>query len=247
MRTPIIAGNWKMNKTAREAVLAAKELARLIPRKGREVVVFPPFLSVPQVSHALKGSRIMVGVQNIHFKEKGAYTGEVSAGMAAEFCTHALIGHSERRAYFKESDRTVRLKVRAALGSGLIPVVCVGETARQRDAGLAYSVVSTMVEKALAGLSAHDLSRIVMAYEPVWAIGTGKNATPAIAQRMHRHIRKCIAGLFPHAAESIRILYGGSVKPGNIQSLLSQPDIDGALVGGASLDPKEFSQIAKIR
>jgi triosephosphate isomerase len=246
MRTPLLAGNWKMHGTRHEAVALAHGLAtRVGTPSGREVLIAPPFTALEAVAEAIAGTRVLLAAQNVHWDAKGAFTGEVSVAMLKEArCTHVIVGHSERRQYFGESDEGVRKRTAAALAGGLVPIVCIGELLAQREAGETTRVVSAQLDGALAGLAADDVARLVVAYEPVWAIGTGKTATPAEAQEVHALIRARIATLAtPAVAQRVRILYGGSVKPDNIDTLMAQADIDGALVGGASLDVEGFARI----
>ena len=240
MRTPIIAGNWKMNKTADEALKFVREIRYgLNSITSVESVVCPPFIALPAVSDALKGTRVGVGAQNIHFEEKGAYTGECSADMLTPFCQYVIIGHSERRAYFAETDETVNKKVKTALAHGLIPIICVGESLEQNEAGETHVFVSGQVKAAFSGLTAEQAAGCILAYEPIWAIGTGKSASAADAGRIIGvTVRGPIADLYGEAtAQKVRILYGGSANPNNIADYMSHVDIDGALVGGASLKP----------
>jgi len=247
MRTPIVAGNWKMNKTAREAAaLAAGVRGLLDGLDGVECVLCPPFTSLRAVREALSGSRIGLGAQNVHWEASGAFTGEISASMLVEeSCAYAIVGHSERRQYFGETDETVNRRARAALAAGLKPIVCVGETLAEREAGATFVVVERQVRQGLAGLSAADWDRVVIAYEPVWAIGTGRTATAAQAQEVHARIRGLLRELAGAAAERIRIQYGGSVKADNAAELFGQPDIDGGLIGGASLQAETFAAICR--
>jgi triosephosphate isomerase len=248
-RTPLLAGNWKMYGTRSEAVALASALAKTVGRvAGREVLVAPPFTALEAVAAAITGSDIRLGAQNLHWEKKGAFTGEVSGEMLREAgCTHVIIGHSERRQLFGETNETVNKRLHAALAVGLTPIVCVGETLEEREADATVKVVERQVVAALAGVAAGALARSIVAYEPVWAIGTGKTATPAQAQEVHRTIRDQLAAIAdPVTAEQVRILYGGSVKPDNVDSLMAQPDIDGALVGGASLVAEQFSRIVRF-
>ncbi len=247
MRTPIVAGNWKMNKTAREAAaLAAGVRGLLDGLDGVECVLCPPFTSLRAVREALSGSRIGLGAQNVHWEASGAFTGEISAPMLVEeSCAYVIVGHSERRQYFGETDETVNRRARAALAAGLKPIVCVGETLAEREAGATFVVVERQVRQGLAGLSAADWDRVVIAYEPVWAIGTGRTATAAQAQEVHARIRGLLRELAGAAAERIRIQYGGSVKADNAAELFGQPDIDGGLIGGASLQAETFAAICR--
>ncbi|MBN2452296.1 MAG: triose-phosphate isomerase [Lentisphaeria bacterium] len=241
-RRTLIAGNWKMNLTVAEAQpLVAALKARTAAMAGVDVAVCPPFTSLAAVVAATAGTPIQVGAQNVHWEQAGAFTGEVSAAMLREVgVTCVIIGHSERRQYFGETDATVNARLRAALGSGLMPIVCIGETLRQRDAGETEAVVRGQVAEGLAGLTPEQLGRSVIAYEPVWAIGTGRTATPEQAQEVHRFLRGLLRDAFGGVAEEVRILYGGSMKPGNAASLLAQADIDGGLIGGASLKAEDF-------
>ncbi|MYI74110.1 MAG: triose-phosphate isomerase [Acidobacteria bacterium] len=246
MRTPFVAANWKMHKTAAEATAFATAFrARMETMSGAEVVVAPPFTALHAVAAALDGSRVGVAGQNLHAAPQGAYTGEVSAGMLLEAgAGYVIIGHSERRQLFGETDATVNAKLHAALGAGLVPIVCVGETLDERDSGRMFPVLNRQIAGALADIDSTGAGSIVMAYEPVWAIGTGRNALPAQAQEAHAHIRQRIArALDADSAAGCRIIYGGSVKPGNAGALAAEPDVDGALVGGAGLDPDSFAEI----
>ncbi len=246
MRTPIIAGNWKMYKTVGEAVDLVKALlGGLQVGKDREVVVCPPFTALYAVRPLLVGTGVALGAQNVYYEREGAYTGEVAPGMLVDVgCSYVIIGHSERRQYFGETDADVNRKLHAARAAGLRPIVCVGESKPQRDAGEAEPIVTGQVRAALEGVSAEQMADVVIAYEPIWAIGTGDTATPADAQAMHLAIRHTLAELYGDAvAQTVRIQYGGSVKPDNIDDLMAQPDIDGALVGGASLKAESFLRI----
>lgn len=248
-RVPLIAGNWKMFKTGNEAVDAARELASLVDTvSGVDIMIAPPFTALAPVADAVKGSRVALGAQNLYWEKEGAFTGEISAAMLVSAgCRYVIIGHSERRQYFGETDETVNKKIDAALQNRLIPVFCVGESEAQREAGETFSVLDKQIKKGLEGFSLNDLHTLVIAYEPVWAIGTGKTATREQAQEVHRFIRSLIESDFGDAlAKSIRILYGGSVKPDNISALMSMPDVDGALVGGASLNAETFSRIVRF-
>ncbi len=247
MRKSFVAGNWKMNKTAAEATALVQELLpELHYLSSVEVVLCPPFTSLSAVRDLIKDTGIGLGVQNIHWEAAGAFTGEISAKMAAELAGYAIIGHSERRTYFGETDETVNKKTLAALMAGLTPIVCVGETLAENEAGRTAEVVSRQVKLGLAGLKAEQMQDVVIAYEPVWAIGTGRAATPEGANAVHRDvIRKLLAELFGQkTADEIRILYGGSVTGDNAAELFAQSDIDGGLVGGASLKP-DFIKIVK--
>ena len=247
-RKKIIAGNWKMNKSVAES----KDLAADIKRDLAEcidvdVVLCPPFTSLSSVADVVENTCIKYGAQNMHWEASGAYTGEISAGMLRSiYCHYVILGHSERRSYFGESDEVVNKKVKAALAANLIPIVCVGELLEERKAGTHKEVVKTQVELSLAGISSDDLKKVIIAYEPVWAIGTGEVATPEQAQEMHAFIRSVIAGMADEdTAQAVRIQYGGSMKPGNAAELLAQPDIDGGLIGGAALEARSFVEIVR--
>ncbi len=251
-RRPLLAGNWKMNLSTPEGVELARELARRTADAPpeREIVAAPVFISIPAVVEALsrvEGNRVEVAAQNLHWEPSGAYTGEVSAAHLEEAgCSHVIIGHSERRRYFGETDETVNRKLGAALAAGLSPIVCFGETLDEREADETLKVVEKQLTGALKGFEPENLTPLVLAYEPVWAIGTGRTATDEQAQEVHRFTRDLLGKLLgDDGAERTRILYGGSVKPGNIAGLMDQPDIDGALVGGASLKADSFEQIVK--
>jgi len=251
MRKPVIAGNWKMYKTIGQSVDTAITLKPLVANANHcDVVIAPVFTSIKTVADRLEGSNIKVAGQNCSSETKeGAHTGEVLATMLRDAgATYVIIGHSERRQFYGETDATVNRKVTAALSAGLIVIMCVGETLDQRDQGIAQDIVSGQLIGGLSGLTASDLDRIIVAYEPVWAIGTGRTATPEQAQEMHAFIRRVFAERqSSSAASQLRILYGGSVKPDNIRGLMSQQDIDGALVGGASLDAKSFAEIVNFK
>ena len=239
MRKTIIAGNWKMNKTKTEAVAFAKELKTKIDNIEKTVIVVcPPFLALAAVSEILKESRAGVGAQNMYWEQSGAFTGEVSAEMIENVgCEYVIIGHSERRQYFSETNETVNKKIKRALTTCcLTPIVCVGETLQQREDGKTNNVIKTQIAECLDGLTQTQMQRLIIAYEPVWAIGTGKTATPQQAEEVHQFIREIIKGLFDNQiADGLSILYGGSVKPSNIREQLLQKNIDGSLIGGASL------------
>lgn len=248
MRKPLIAGNWKLAKTIDEAVTTVKDLKALVNDvKDREILVCPVFTSLKPVCDALKGSNIHVGAQDLFWEDKGAFTGEVSAPLIKDAgCSHVIIGHSERRQFFHETNEAVGKKTLAALKHGLTPVVCIGELLAERESGKTFAVNEKQIREGLGVISKEQAAKIVIAYEPVWAIGTGKVATPAQAEEVHIYIRKTVANMFgTDVAEGIRILYGGSVKPENVSELMSQKNIDGALVGGASLDAVSFSKIVK--
>ena len=248
MRTPFVAGNWKMNKTAAEArelvSVMGKELNAI---ENVEIVLCPPFISILAVGNLLGGTHIGLGAQNLHWEEKGAFTGEVSPAMVKEFCEYVILGHSERRSYFGETDITVNKKVHAAIKAGLTPIVCVGETLEENKAGKTAEVVMTQTKEGLKGLDAESAAKVVVAYEPVWAIGTGLAATADDAQNVHKNIvRKALAEQFGEViAQKIRILYGGSVNAANAADYFTREDIDGALVGGASLKTEDFAAIAR--
>jgi triosephosphate isomerase len=243
MRRPVIAGNWKMYKTIAEAVDFVTRLKPLVADASHcEVVVSPPFTALRAVAVAVKGSNIAVAAQNVHWDKEGAHTGDIAPGMLIEAgCTHVIIGHSERRQDCGETDEQVNRKVKAALAAGLIPIVCVGETLAEREAGKTQEVLDRQVRGGFAGLTPQDFSRIIVAYEPVWAIGTGRTATPEMAAESHRFIRGLVGQQFGEGiASALRILYGCSVKPDNVGGLMAQEEIDGALVGGASLKVDSF-------
>lgn len=249
-RRPLIAGNWKMNTTPAEGAELARALREvLLDLPAVDVAVFPPFLSIGPSIDALRATDIVVGGQDLHAEAKGAYTGNVSGAMLkAAGCGMALVGHSERRSYEKESGDLLASKVRAALAADLTPLFCCGETLEQRDAGQALDVVRTQLSEGLAGLTGTELGRVVIAYEPVWAIGTGRVASPQQAQEVHAAIRAWVGLTWDAgAARAMRILYGGSVKPGNVRGIMIEPDIDGALVGGASLKADSFAGIVRFQ
>ncbi|AUS10049.1 triose-phosphate isomerase [Laceyella sacchari] len=247
MRTPVIAGNWKMHKTAAEALSFVDEVKRTTLPADVEAVLCAPYLALPALAEATQGTDIGIGAQNVHWEEQGAYTGEVSVPMLkAAGVQYVIIGHSERRAYFAETDETVNKKTRAALDGGLTPIVCVGETLAEREADKTKEVVQTQVKAACAGLSSAEMKRTIIAYEPVWAIGTGKASTAADAEEVCAFIRKTVADLYDQqVANEVRIQYGGSVKPENIRSFMAEPNIDGALVGGAALKADSFIQLVQ--
>lgn len=247
-RVPCIAGNWKMNKNISEALqLIDAMLPRLSELSGVERVVCPPYIALPAVAERLKGEDIFVGSQNVHWEDAGAYTGEISPMMLQGLCTFTIIGHSERRAYFGETDETVNLRVKASLRHGFHPIVCVGETLEQRQAGETTAVVSEQVSEGFANISREDMKRIIIAYEPIWAIGTGMAATAEDANAtIAESIRPVLKDIFGEdLAQAIRVQYGGSVKPDNAADFFQQPDIDGALVGGASLRAEDFIGIVE--
>ncbi|MDK2820437.1 MAG: triosephosphate isomerase [Clostridia bacterium] len=244
LRQPIIAGNWKMHKTSSEAHQLVSQLKSLITTSSVEVVVCPPFTALAEAVKAANQSKILVGAQNMFWEEKGAYTGEISGPMLKELgCTYVIIGHSERRQYFGETDATVNKKVMAAYQNGILPIVCVGETLADREEKKTMEVVGQQVREGLKGLDADQVKKLVIAYEPVWAIGTGQTATASDAQEVIAFIREILREMYGDVVQNTRIQYGGSVKPGNISELMAQPDIDGALVGGASLEANSFAAI----
>ncbi len=245
MRKPIIAGNWKMNMTPSEARALVEELKPLVRDAECEVVVCPPYVDLSAVSELIKGSNIRLGAQNIHWAEKGAFTGEISANMLKELgVEYAIIGHSERRQYFGETDETVNARARAAIAAGITPIICVGESLEERENGKTEAKVSGQVRKDLDGIAAEDVAKLVIAYEPIWAIGTGKTATDEQANETIGMIRATVAGMFGReTAEALRIQYGGSMKPSNAKSLMAMPEIDGGLIGGASLKAVDFSKV----
>ena len=247
IRKKIIAGNWKMNKSAADAgSLAADIKIELAACREVDVVLCPPFTAMKTVGDVLADTSIKLGAQNMHWESEGAYTGEISAGMLRDlYCHYVILGHSERRGYFHETDEEVNRKVKAGLAASLVPIVCVGETLDEREAGNAEAVVRRQLVGSLAGLG-DDLKTVVVAYEPVWAIGTGRTATPEQAQAMHAHVRRVVAEMADEGvAAAVRIQYGGSMKPGNARELLGQPDIDGGLIGGAALEARLFVEIVR--
>lgn len=249
MRTPIIAGNWKMHKTLDEAVAHTRQMRpKLTEVKGVEKVLCPPFVALAAVRDAIQATDIKLGAQNMHWEEQGAFTGEISPLMLKGLCQYVILGHSERRAYFGETDEGVNRKVKAALAHGLTPIVCVGENLEQHEAGQTEAWVAGQVRAAFAGLTAGEAQQVVLAYEPIWAIGTGHAATPAGANAViGLTIRGTLADLYGEAtAQAVRVQYGGSVNAANIGGFMAQPDIDGALVGGASLKADEFVAIVRI-
>ena len=243
MRKPIIAGNWKMNNTASEGVALVRAIAPLVKDANCDVVVCVPAIDIPAVSEALKGTNIALGAQNVHFAEKGAFTGEISAAMLKEYgVRYVIIGHSERRQYFGETDETVNKRTLAALAAGLTPIVCIGESLEERETGKTEAVLEKQIREGLKGID--DIAKIVVAYEPVWAIGTGRTATAQQANETIGFIRKTIADMFcPKCAEALRIQYGGSMNAGNCKELMAMPEIDGGLIGGASLKAPDFAAI----
>ena len=246
MRKKVIAANWKMYKTPEQSRQFFEAfLPGVLSHNRDEIIVCPPFLSLSTAIAAARDSNVHIGAQNMHWAKEGAFTGEVCANMLMAIgCTHVILGHSERRQYFSETDDTVNAKLKTALECGLIPIVCMGEVIQEREAGLTEEVLRRQMSRALSGIDGSQAGAIIVAYEPVWAIGTGRNATAAQAEEAHAHIRgRLRETVGAEAADACRILYGGSVKPGNTRELVSQADVDGALVGGASLDPKSFTAI----
>ncbi len=246
MRRPFIAANWKMYKTtseAKEFIEVFLELVEFV--KDVDIVIAPPFTSLPIASEFLKGSNVMLSAQDIYFEEEGAYTGEVSPKMLLDIgCKYVIIGHSERRQYFNETDDIVNKKIKAAKAAGLGVIFCIGESFEEREQGKTFDIIKREIE---GGLNDIDYEHIVVAYEPIWAIGTGLTATPEQAQEAHAYVRERLKDIYSNKADEMRILYGGSVKPNNINELMSKPDVDGGLVGGASLKPDSFAQIVKFK
>jgi triosephosphate isomerase len=245
-RRPFIAANWKMNKTVPEAMDFIYSFLPAVEKvKDADIVIASPFTSLFGIAERLVGTNVKLAAQNVFYEEKGAFTGEISPLMLVDVgCDYVIVGHSERRQYFGETDDIVNRKTRIAQKNGLQVIFCVGETLKEREAGKTYDIVRSQI---VNGLREVDVKRLVVAYEPVWAIGTGKTATPEQAQEVHAHIRKTLKEIFPGDADSIRILYGGSVTPENVDSLMACPDVDGALVGGASLKPDSFEKIVNFR
>lgn len=248
MRTPIIAGNWKMHYTVEEAVKTVEALKPLVKDAKCEVVICPTFVCLDAVKKAAEGSNIKIGAQNVHFEEKGAFTGEVAPGMLeAMKIDYVIIGHSERRQYFNETDETVNKKLKACFAHNLVPILCVGESLEEREANITEEVIGRQVKLDLAGLTADQVKALVIAYEPIWAIGTGKTATSEQANETIAFIRACVKNLYgQEVADAIRIQYGGSVKPSTIKEQMAMSDIDGALVGGASLVAEDFAAIVNF-
>jgi len=250
MRRPIIVGNWKMHKTTAEAVALVEALkTSMASSPDVDIGVAPPFTALMAVAEALRGSTIFVAAQNMHWEPQGAFTGEISTAMLTDVgCTRVIIGHSERRQYFAETDATVNRKLKAALSAQLDPILCIGETLDQREGNATFGVLEQQLRHGLSDIAADEMQRLVLAYEPIWAIGTGKTATPAQAQEVHAFIRSLLGDLYGKTlADEVRIQYGGSVNAGNIQLLMTQTDVDGALVGGASLEASTFAQIASFQ
>jgi len=249
-RRPLIAGNWKMFKTGPEAVETTDRLVKLLSTTiDVDVMIAPPFTALALVSDMLKKTPISLGAQNLFWEAEGAFTGEISASMLVSAgCRYVIVGHSERRQYFGETDETVNKKIKAAVKNDLIPVMCIGESETERESKETFSVLDRQVQKGLKGFSADEMETLVIAYEPIWAIGTGKTATADQAQEIHLFLRAMLGKKFGNKlAKSLRILYGGSVKPDNITDLMTMPDIDGALIGGASLEPETFSKIVQFQ
>jgi len=248
-RRPLIAGNWKMFKTGQEAGETARKLVELVAGvSDKDIMIAPPFTALSIVSEVIQNSNVSLGAQNLFWESEGAYTGEISSAMLTSAgCEYAIIGHSERRQHFGETDETVNNKLNSAIQNGLIPILCIGESEEQRDANETFSILDKQIKKGLEGFSPESLKTLVIAYEPIWAIGTGKTATSDQAQEVHKFLRDSLEKLFNSSlSDSIRILYGGSVKPDNITELMGMIDIDGALVGGASLQAESFSQIVNF-
>ncbi len=249
MRKKVVAGNWKMNKNLSEAIQLVSDLRNGLDsfEPNCDVIVCPPFTNLESVNTIIKDSKIHLGAQNFYFKDSGAFTGEISADMLLSVgVEYVIVGHSERRAIFKEDDSVINLKLKQAFTKGLKPILCVGETLEQREGGITKEVIKNQITAALKEIPAENIANMILAYEPIWAIGTGKTATPEQAEEVHKFIRDLISELYnSNVAENLTIQYGGSVKPANAESLLSQPDIDGALVGGACLQADSFIEIIK--
>jgi triosephosphate isomerase len=250
MRIPVIAGNWKLFKKTAQALQLVQDLAPLVKDvEGVEIVIAPSFTVLGPVRSLLFDSKISVAGQDCYWEEEGAFTGEISPGMLIDAgCSHVIIGHSERRQLFGETDENVNKKSKAAIRAGLTAIICIGETLQERESGETFAVLQRQITAALDNLTSSEMAQVILAYEPVWAIGTGKTAQDEQAQEAHAFIRQLVAELFsPTVADKLRILYGGSVKPDNVDGLMSQPDIDGALVGGASLTAESFASIIRYR
>jgi triosephosphate isomerase len=249
MRVPVIAGNWKMYKTTEEAASFVKAFLPLVAdAKGVEIILAAPFTAIATVAQLARGSNVFVSSQNIHFAQEGAFTGEISPRMLKDAgASHCIIGHSERRQYYAETDDSVNQKIKTALAAGLTPIFCLGETLSQREAGDTFNVVKSQLFGGLKDIDAASGPKIIIAYEPVWAIGTGKTATPEQAQEVHAFLRARLKQLWEQTFDCVRILYGGSVKPDNITALMTKEDIDGALVGGASLDADSFAKLLDFK
>lgn len=249
MRRPLMAGNWKMHKNIPEAIAMVKELKPLISDvKDVDVLICPVFTAIYPLANEVKGSNIQIGAQNVYWEPKGAFTGEIAVSMLSDAgCSFVIIGHSERRQYFAETDETVNKRTKATLNANLIPIVCVGETLQERESDNTFKVIEKQVREGIKNFSKEEAEKIVIAYEPVWAIGTGKTATPQQAQDVHEFIRKIYSQMYgADIADKVRILYGGSVKPDNVSELMKQKDIDGGLVGGASLEASSFAKLVKF-
>jgi triosephosphate isomerase len=245
MRQPILAANWKMQKTTAEAEAFVRSFLPLVKDASRvDVVIAPPFTALERVGAALRGSGVALAAQNVHAEEEGAFTGEIAPRMLADLgCGYAIVGHSERRTLYGETNQSVAAKAAALLAHDLRPIVCVGESLEERESGRTLALISSQLEESLAPVPRERAAEIVVAYEPIWAIGTGRTATPEMAQEVHAMIREQLRDRFGAAGDQIRIQYGGSVKPDNVRDLMGQADIDGALVGGASLEPESFAKI----
>ena len=248
MRKPIIAGNWKMNKTSAEAVKFIEEIKESVSGTDVEAVICAPFTSLKDLRKAAEGTNIKIGAQNMHYEESGAYTGEISASMLSEIgVDYVIIGHSERRQYFNETDATVNKKIKKAFESDITPIFCVGETLEERETDKTKEIVKAQIEKGLEGLSKENAKKLVVAYEPIWAIGTGKTASSEDANEVIAYIREIIKGIYSEEiSEEVRIQYGGSVKPSNVEEIMNESDIEGALVGGASLEAKDFTELVNF-
>jgi len=248
VRKPILVANWKMHMTAAEAVAYAEAFVPLVAgAEGVDVALAPPFTALDRLARALAGSPVALAAQNVNPEPKGAFTGEIAPGMLAELgCRYAIVGHSERRTYYGESNAYVANKASALFAAGIVPIVCVGESLEERESGRTIEVVGSQLEGSLALVPDARAAELVIAYEPIWAIGTGRTATPETAQQVHAFVRERLRARFGATGDRIRIQYGGSVKPENVDELMAQPDIDGALVGGASLDPAAFSRIVRF-
>ena len=249
MRRPLIAGNWKMHNNCAQSVELVSQLIKSVPASEVDIVVAPPYTALSSVAAVLKDSPIALAAQNIFWEESGAFTGEIAPAMLKDVgCTHVIIGHSERRQFFNETNDTVNKRLKAALKASLIPIVCIGETLSEREGEKTLAVIEEQITEGLHNVSPDEMEPVIIAYEPVWAIGTGKTATPEQAQEVHHFIRELVARIFSgQVAEGIRILYGGSVKPDNVDHLMAQTDIDGALVGGASLKADSFTRIIAFK
>ena len=248
-RKTIIAGNWKMNKTASETVAFAEAIKPLLPKERKcEAVICLPALNITTAQKAFKGTRISIGAETVHYEKSGAFTGEITPEMLTDVgVKYVIIGHSERRQYYKETDLTVNMKVRSALNAGLTPIVCIGESLQQRALGVEMELLAYQLMVAVSGLTAAEMKKVVIAYEPIWAIGTGKTATAEQAQAVCAHIRACIRSKYDaRVARAVSILYGGSMNVNNADELLAMPDIDGGLIGGASLKPADFAKLIEI-